>query len=109
MTGASTTCWWRPPRGSATSPSRPRNSRSARPSGSYHYHEHSDNIYVVLSGTINSYVDGQSRLLSEGDVIFIPAGAAHKTTNGGDTVARALEIYAPPPGNDSHTVPDPLP
>jgi mannose-6-phosphate isomerase-like protein (cupin superfamily) len=77
--------------------------------GSYHYHEHSDNIYVVLSGTINSYVDGESRLLSEGDVIFIPAGAAHKTTNGGDTVARALEIYAPPPGNDSHTVPEPLP
>jgi mannose-6-phosphate isomerase-like protein (cupin superfamily) len=75
--------------------------------GSYHFHEHSDNIYVVLSGTINSFVDGESRLLSAGDVIFIPAGAAHRTTNGGDTVARALEIYAPPPGDDSHKAPEP--
>jgi mannose-6-phosphate isomerase-like protein (cupin superfamily) len=75
--------------------------------GGYHYHEHSDNIYIVLSGTINSYVDGVSRLLSAGDVIFIPAGSAHRTTNGGDTVARAIEIYAPPPGDDSHPAPDP--
>jgi mannose-6-phosphate isomerase-like protein (cupin superfamily) len=77
--------------------------------GSYHYHQNSDNIYVVLSGTIRSVVDGESRLLVAGDVLFIPAGAAHKTTNGGDTIARALEIYAPPPGSDSHTVLDPLP
>jgi mannose-6-phosphate isomerase-like protein (cupin superfamily) len=77
------------------------------PFGGYHYHEHSDNIYIVLSGTINSFVDGKSYLLSAGDVIFIPAGAAHRTTNGGDTVARAIEIYAPPPGADSHPAPDP--
>ena len=77
------------------------------PFGGYHYHEHCDNIYVVLSGTINCYVDGESHLASAGDVIFIPAGAAHRTTNGGDVVARALEIYAPPPGADSHSLPDP--
>ncbi|MFI5255076.1 MAG: cupin domain-containing protein [Candidatus Limnocylindrales bacterium] len=75
--------------------------------GTYHYHEGSDNIYVVLSGTINSFVDGESHLLSAGDVIFIPAGAAHRTTNGGDTVARALEIYVPPPGTDTHPAPEP--
>ncbi len=75
--------------------------------GGYHYHEHCDNIYIVLSGTIHSVVDGESLFLSEGDVMFIPAGAAHKTTNGGDTVARAIEIYAPPPGSDSHPAPDP--
>lgn len=77
------------------------------PFGGYHYHEHSDNIYVVLSGTINSFVDCESHILSEGDVIFIPAGAAHKTTNAGDTVARALEIYVPPTGADSHPTPEP--
>lgn len=75
--------------------------------GGYHYHEASDNIYVVLSGTIQSYVDGETHILSEGDVLFIPAGAAHRTTNAGDTVARALEIYVPPPGEDSHPAPDP--
>ena len=40
--------------------------------GGYHYHETSDNIYVVLSGTINSFVDGESHILSEGDVLFDP-------------------------------------
>jgi mannose-6-phosphate isomerase-like protein (cupin superfamily) len=75
--------------------------------GNYHYHEHSDNIYIVLSGTIHSFVDGVSRMLSAGDVIFIPAGSPHRTTNGGDVVARAIEIYAPPPGDDSHSAPDP--
>lgn len=77
------------------------------PFGKYHYHEHCDNIYVVLSGTIRSIVDGEEHLLSAGELLFIPAGSPHKTTNGGDTVARALEIYAPPPGEDSHPYPDP--
>jgi mannose-6-phosphate isomerase-like protein (cupin superfamily) len=77
------------------------------PFGGYHYHEHCDNIYIVLSGTINSFVDGESHLLSAGDVIFIPAGAAHRTTNGGDAIARAIEIYAPPTQGDSHPAPEP--
>jgi mannose-6-phosphate isomerase-like protein (cupin superfamily) len=75
--------------------------------GSYHYHEASDNIYFVLNGSIKAIVDGETHLLTEGDLLFIPAGSPHKTTNGGDTVARALEIYAPPPGSDSHAAPEP--
>src|SRR4051812_24537026 len=77
--------------------------------GSYHYHERSDNIYLVLSGTIKSVVDGETLILNEGDLMFIPAGSPHKTTNGGDVVARALEIYAPPPGDDSHPASEPAP
>jgi mannose-6-phosphate isomerase-like protein (cupin superfamily) len=75
--------------------------------GKYHYHEASDNIYLVLDGTIKAIVDGETHLLTEGDLLFIPAGSPHKTTNGGDTVARALEIYAPPAGEDSHPAPEP--
>jgi mannose-6-phosphate isomerase-like protein (cupin superfamily) len=75
--------------------------------GTYHYHEHSDNIYVVLNGTISAVVDGEQHVLQEGDLLFIPAGSPHKTTNGGATVARALEIYAPPAGADSHPAPEP--
>jgi mannose-6-phosphate isomerase-like protein (cupin superfamily) len=75
--------------------------------GGYHFHTGSDNIYLVLSGTIESVVDGETLLLNEGDLMFIPAGSPHKTRNGGDVVARALEIYAPPAGADSHPAPDP--
>jgi mannose-6-phosphate isomerase-like protein (cupin superfamily) len=75
--------------------------------GNYHYHERSDNVYLVLSGTVRAVVDGETHTLVEGDLLFIPAGSPHKTTNGGDVVARALEIYAPPPGDDSHPAPEP--
>lgn len=75
--------------------------------GAYHYHEHSDNIYVVLNGTVHAVVDGEHHTLQEGDLLFIPAGSPHKTTNGGSVVARALEIYAPPTGSDSHPAPEP--
>jgi mannose-6-phosphate isomerase-like protein (cupin superfamily) len=81
--------------------------RVGAPFGRYHFHERSDNIYVVLSGRITAVVDGETHTLDEGDVLFIPAGSPHKTTNGGDEVARALEIYAPPAGNDSHVAPEP--
>lgn len=74
--------------------------------GRYHFHERSDNIYVVLSGRISAVVDGETMMLDEGDVLFIPAGSPHKTTNGGDRVARALEIYAPPAVDDSHAAPE---
>lgn len=75
--------------------------------GNYHYHEGSDNIYLVLNGTIEAFVDGESHILTEGEMIFIPAGSPHRTTNGGDVVARALEIYAPPPGTDTHPAAEP--
>jgi mannose-6-phosphate isomerase-like protein (cupin superfamily) len=81
--------------------------RVGAPFGRYHFHERSDNIYVVLSGRITAVVDGETHTLNEGDLLFIPAGSPHKTTNGGDTVARALEIYAPPAGDDSHAAPEP--
>jgi mannose-6-phosphate isomerase-like protein (cupin superfamily) len=75
--------------------------------GNYHYHQSSDNIYLVLEGTITAFVDGETHTLTQGDLLFIPAGSPHRTTNGGDVVARALEIYAPPPGDDSHSAPEP--
>lgn len=75
--------------------------------GKYHYHEHSDNVFMVLDGTLKAVVDGETHLLNAGDLLFIPAGAAHKATNGGSGTVRALEIYAPPAGSDSHPAPEP--
>jgi mannose-6-phosphate isomerase-like protein (cupin superfamily) len=75
--------------------------------GKYHYHERSDNVFMVLEGTLKAVVDGQTHLLGAGDLLFIPAGAPHKATNGGSVVVRALEIYAPPAGSDSHPAPEP--
>lgn len=69
--------------------------------GPLHYHERSENIYVVLEGSIEVTVEDRHHLLEPEDVLFIPPGLPHRTTNAGATTARFVEIYAPP-GPDFH-------
>ena len=83
------------------------NLKPGRGLGPYHFHENSENLYVVLSGEIEAVVDGVRYHLGPRDVLFIPKGARHQTGNAGDGPAEALEVYAPPRGTDSHMVEDP--
>lgn len=73
--------------------------------GPYHFHAKSENVYVVLDGTVWAIVEGEKYVLKEGDVIFIPPGVKHAAGNGGDVPARVMEIYAPP-GPDFNIVDD---
>ncbi len=75
--------------------------------GPYHYHERAENVYVVLSGTIEVIADGVRHILREGDAAFIPPGLPHAAGNAGAVEARVLEIYAPPRNGDYHVVDDP--
>jgi mannose-6-phosphate isomerase-like protein (cupin superfamily) len=74
-------------------------------SGPYHYHAKSENVYVVLEGTVWAVVDGVKHVLGKDDVVFIPPGVKHCAGNGGDAPCRVIEIYAPP-GPDFHIVDD---
>lgn len=73
--------------------------------GPTHYHEQSENIYIVLEGTVAVEIEGTRYTFGPNDVAFIPPGVRHWAGNGGDTVARVIEIYAPP-GPDFHIVDD---
>jgi mannose-6-phosphate isomerase-like protein (cupin superfamily) len=73
--------------------------------GPYHFHEHAENVYIVLEGEIEAVVDGERRILRKDDVAFIPPGVRHSAGNAGDTPARAIEIYAPV-GTDFQIVDD---
>lgn len=75
--------------------------------GPYHYHERCENIYIVLSGTIEAIVDGVRHVLRKDDVAFIPPGVPHSAGNVGDADAVAIEIYSPPRGTDFHVVEPP--
>jgi len=83
------------------------NLKPGRGLGPYHYHDDSENLYVVLSGKVEAVVDGVRYLLGPKDVIFIPKGVPHQTGNAGEGPAEALEVYAPPRGTDSHMLDDP--
>ncbi|MBJ7600669.1 MAG: hypothetical protein DLM67_14330 [Candidatus Nephthysia bennettiae] len=63
--------------------------------GPYHLHRQSDNIWVVLEGTLSSIIGGTRYETRAGEVIFMPADVPHATGNFGSEEMRALEVYAP--------------
>lgn len=71
--------------------------------GPRHYHERAENVYVVLSGAIEVEIEGSTHRLEADDVLFIPPGRVHATSNPGSEPARFIEIYAPA-GADFHIV-----
>lgn len=72
-----------------------------RQQGVYHLHERTDNVMLVLSGTLEMIVDGERYILHENDMIFVPRGVAHSSASGWDGPVRGIEIYAPVRGTDS--------
>ena len=71
--------------------------------GPYHYHDKSENIYLVLEGTAHAVIDGKFYEFNKGDVAYIPPGVPHAAGSNGVDEATVLEIYAPP-GPDFHII-----
>jgi mannose-6-phosphate isomerase-like protein (cupin superfamily) len=63
--------------------------------GSYHVHHHSDNIWIVLQGTLSSIIGGVRYETRAGEVIFMPADIPHATGNFNAREMHAFEVYAP--------------
>lgn len=74
------------------------------PTAPYHYHEHSEAIYHVLSGEVEVVVEDRRYRLRPDDVAFIPAKVPHAAGNPGSVDAEVLGIYAPSPWGDFHVV-----
>jgi len=71
--------------------------------GPYHFHEHAENVYIVLEGSLGVVIEGTQHVLERDDVAFIPPGLRHSAGNAGTVPARVIEIYAPV-GSDFHFV-----
>ncbi|MFB6103127.1 MAG: cupin domain-containing protein [Haloplanus sp.] len=65
-----------------------------------HTHPDSDEILYVIGGEGEQTVDGESREVGPGDMIYIPAGVEHGTTNTGWDTLQLLAVYAPPGPED---------
>lgn len=76
------------------------------PLGSYHLHERSENMLIVLKGTLDALVGDRRYAVHEGEIIYMPAGVPHATGNRGPGECQTVEIYAPSRGEgedmDSH-------
>jgi mannose-6-phosphate isomerase-like protein (cupin superfamily) len=65
------------------------------PRGKIHRHTKADNVYIVKRGEGTLTVEGETHIVREDDVIFIPAGMKHSLSNLSDADCQIFEIYAP--------------
>lgn len=59
-------------------------------------HEDNDQVLTFVQGTVTAEVGGESKTVSAGDLVVVPAGTEHNFTNSGDEVVRLYTIYGPP-------------
>ena len=51
------------------------------PRGKRHHHTKADNVYIVKRGEGTLTVDGETHVIRENDVVYIPAGMTHSLAN----------------------------
>jgi mannose-6-phosphate isomerase-like protein (cupin superfamily) len=60
-----------------------------------HYHRASEELYLVSAGRGRLLMDGEERLISEGDCALIPPGTRHKVVNIGAGPLRIVCACSP--------------
>jgi mannose-6-phosphate isomerase-like protein (cupin superfamily) len=65
------------------------------PRGKRHRHTKADNVYIVKRGEGTLTVEGETHVIRENDVVYIPAGVTHSLSNLSDEPFEIFEIYAP--------------
>jgi len=59
-------------------------------------HPKSEQLLLVLEGTVVAEVGGETKTLRSGDFVIVPRDAPHVFRNPGSTQAVTFNVYAPP-------------
>ena len=59
-------------------------------------HPESDQVLIVLEGTVTAEISGERAEMEKGDAVTIPAGTPHKFANAGSDRAVTFSVYSPP-------------
>ena len=60
-----------------------------------HYHRETEELYLLSAGRGRLVIEGEERLVGEGDCALIPPGARHKLFNVGEQPLRVVCACAP--------------
>jgi len=60
-----------------------------------HYHRQTEELYLVTAGEGRLVIEGEERVLREGDCALIPPGVRHKIHNSGTVALRIVCACAP--------------
>ena len=72
----------------------------------FHIHPGQEEVIYVLEGTIEQWVESESRTLTAGDAVVIPADAVHATYNETGEPAKILAILSPAVEGDGYAAVD---
>ena len=72
----------------------------------FHFHPGQEEVIYVLEGTIEQWVESESRTLTAGDAVVIPADAVHATYNETGEPAKILAILSPAVEGDGYAAVD---
>jgi mannose-6-phosphate isomerase-like protein (cupin superfamily) len=61
-----------------------------------HYHRSSEELYLVSAGRGRLIIDGEERVIEQGDCALIPPGSRHKVFNVGAVPLRIVCACSPP-------------
>ncbi len=63
-------------------------------------HPQTDQMLFIVSGLGEAILNGESKEVTEHDVIFVTAGTTHNLKNTGSTDLKLFTVYAPPAHKD---------
>ena len=72
----------------------------------FHLHPGQEEVIYVLEGTIEQWVESESRTLTAGDAVVIPADVVHATYNETGEPAKILAILSPAVEGDGYAAVD---
>ncbi len=59
-------------------------------------HDENDQILSFVSGIATAYVGGETKEVTQGDIVIVPAGTEHNFTNAGPNPLVLYTVYGPP-------------
>ena len=59
-------------------------------------HEKSDQVVLIVEGSIEAEIGKVKRTLRQGDTCIIPAGTPHRLSNAGREPTLTFNVYSPP-------------
>jgi mannose-6-phosphate isomerase-like protein (cupin superfamily) len=63
-------------------------------------HPRIDQILFIVDGEGEAILNGETRIVEEHDVVFVPAGTTHNFKNTGNEALKLFTVYAPPEHSD---------
>ena len=62
-----------------------------------------DEVYIVISGEGDFYLDGTSKKFQKGDFLFVPAGVEHRFENFSEDFSTWVFFYGPKGGEQNYS------